>query len=218
MYLWGKVSKSQTLENPTLIPIQEQVKRLGLGDSLSVVLTTSGNVYTMGSLNKHLGSQNENEFYKIQTHEPVDSIRMGLRHVYLMSKNNVRAFGMNNFRQIDPIQKNSFIKPSIVSWIDLNQTKDIFVGPNNTFLLTKSLVDFKTIFTPEEQQLELLKKDLQELKNQYVIDQKKNQELRGKLKNLKEVISCFSRQQEPYDSEPQDPFQKMIKIFQKELQ
>lgn len=58
-----------------------------------------------------------------------------------------------------------------------------------------------------------MKKEIQELKHIYIIDQKKNRELRGKLKNLKEVISCFSMKQENDETESTDPFEKMMQMF-----
>ena len=58
----GKVSKSLTLETLTQFDLPEKIVQMCMGDMLSVILTSSGLVYTMGEdIYCSLGTNNPNK-------------------------------------------------------------------------------------------------------------------------------------------------------------
>ena len=195
LYLWGTLGSSKYLiyQKPNTIVINKEIINFELGDFLSVLLTSSKEVYTMGeNIDFQLGHRNNNSLTPIKVNFPrkVESIGCGLNHVIVITKSRVYGWGSNRFGQLNPFSNEKYFEDLVeLSWIREAFALLIKCGPLQTLVVTqKKMVNTEEDEERKIQELQIMienfKRKSEQLKDENVRMTEKMDELYNTLNQM----------------------------------
>lgn len=205
LYVWGTLGLSKNLlhKKPNLLAINDDIVDFCLGDLLTVVLTSKGEVYTVGeNIDFQLGyrAQNSYTLEKVKLNYKIEYISCGMNHVLVISKSKIFAWGSNKYGQINPNSPEKFFENlEELDWLGESIPLNIICGFNQTYIISKAYINApKNVFTNAEN-LRELKKDTEELKKKHLKLRKENEILRNEIKDLYSTLSNIDKSENKID-------------------
>jgi alpha-tubulin suppressor-like RCC1 family protein len=196
VYVWGTLGTSKALihPKPNVMQINSEAIDFVLGDLLTVVLNSKGEVFTMGdNIDGQLGCDNVTNSsvpIKVNLLYKAEYIACGMNHVIALSKSKIFAWGSNRFGQINPRDPSIFIDvPTELEWVTDSFPFAIFCGPLQTYLISKKLISVSEKKEADEEVLLLLKKEVESFKAKTSLLKKENDKLKDEIKQLYSTIS-----------------------------
>ena len=233
--LYGHPKNSKIAKKPAKISLKSECKDVCMGDFLTVILTSKGNVFTIGeNVDGQLGA-GEKTLYslanpvRVKFDYFIDFISTGLNHTFAISvsKNKIFAFGSNKENQIDPnSHKESFYFPEKIDFID--NVVSLKCKGNNTYCVTRNKIrNQRPKSEKKENNLEMttrfndIKKNLDSLarKNKLLVNE--NSKLKSEIKNLNLKVNESTQSQEKEINKSNyntnDEINDVIKQFKRQL-
>ena len=188
----------------------EQVKQIGLGDLLTVVLTTSGRVYTLGdNILGQLGISNQitqlTVPQKVNIEREITEVSCGSNHVICYTKDckQVYAWGSNKKNQILPNSSSKrFDAPIKIGQLKQSLASKIICGPRTTFCVSRLTPDFPKESASRgeeikalEAQVTLLKRENEGVTKKHSIAISEVEKLKNEVKQLKQALQNAERLQ-----------------------
>lgn len=198
-YVWGTCGSVRALQykRPTPLEVEADALYLALGDMLTVILNSKGEVFTLGdNQDGQLGTAAASHVVPKKVGMPYkfDYIDCGLNHVIALSKYRLFAWGSNRRGQIHPrILLPVIDTPMELEWITNSLPLAIHCGPQQTYLISR-----EAVVLPERPLLEvdntaLLRKEIDAYKNKLVILKKENEKMKEEVKNIFNNINTLSK-------------------------
>lgn len=218
LYVWGALGLSKFLvhKKPNAVVINEDITDFVLGDMLTVMLTSSGEVYTMGeNIDFQLGYRNNNTFTPVKVKLPykIECISCGLNHVVVISKSKILAWGSNRYGQIKPNSNEKvFENLEELDWLGDSVPMNIVCGYMQTYVISKFKVNAPKNIIDNEKHLIELKKEIDLFKMRREKLKKENDRLTDEIKTLYSTLSNFDRTDDKSESNDE-----VIKKFKSEL-
>ena len=168
-----------------------------MGDLLTVMLTRSGEVYTLGeNVDCQLGVAHTDKYQSILVDLPcrIEYICCGLNHVIAINNSRGRIFGWGSNRegQIHPRSSSKLIKePLNLPWMDKAKAYIITCGPLSTILVSGNRVQLNThgVETEDIQNITILKKQIHGMKKRAHKMNVENERLRVEISQLHNSVN-----------------------------
>ena len=199
IYVWGTLGLSKNLlhKQPNTLVIKDDIADFALGDLLTVVLTSKGEVYTVGeNIDFQLGYQGKNSYTleKVKIPYKIEYVSCGMNHVLVISKSSIFAWGSNKFGQINPNSPEKvFENLEELSWLGESVPLNIICGFSQTYIISKQRVKAPKDLMTNPQNLRELKKDTEELKRKLLRLKKENDILKNEIKELYSTLSNMDK-------------------------
>lgn len=224
VYLWGTWGSSRAMQykKPTLVEVETDALNICLGDMLTVILTSKGDVFTLGdNIDGQLGSSAANHPTpkKVTLPYKTEYIDCGLNHVIALSKYKIFAWGCNKRGQIHP--KNLlpyFNTPMELEWITNSLPLAIHCGPQQTYLISKEPVLLPERPVTEVDNSVLFRKEIETYKSKMLILKKENEKLKDEIKNILNNLNSMDKEgAEAPTRKSTDPNEDIMNKFKSEL-
>ena len=201
VYLWGTFAHSKFGLNkvPNAVPLQHQITDFVLGDLLTVMLTSEGEVFTLGENTDNQLGYEDTEPHQYQTLAveipcKIEYICCGLNHVIAINNTQGKIFGWgsNRFGQVHPGSSSETIFPPLkLSWMYAAKAYIITCGPFNTILVSakRARVPANGPGAEELQSLNGLKKQIESVKRKARKINEENDKLKGELSSLHDTVN-----------------------------
>ncbi len=204
IYVWGTLgsSKGLTYQKPFALPLSSEAIDFVLGDLLTVVLNSKGEVLTIGdNIDGQLGTDSVNPIglNKVNLPYKAEYIACGMNHIIALSKSKIFAWGSNRFGQINPRDPSVAIDvPTELEWVTDSLPFAIFCGPLQTYLISKKPITINERREADEEVLLVLKKEVESFKAKTVLLKKENDKLKEEIKQLYSTISNIDSKTDDY--------------------
>ena len=218
LYAWGTLGLSKFLlhKKPNAVVINEEIMDFVLGDMLTVMLTSNGEIYTMGeNIDFQLGYRNNNTFTPVKVKLPykIEYVSCGLNHVLVISKSKILAWGSNRHGQIKPNSTEKvFENLEELDWLGEAVPLNIVCGYFQTYIISKSRLTAPKTIMDNEKHLVELKKEIELFKMRHEKLKKENDKLTDEIKTLYSTLSNLDRTDDKLDSND-----AVIKKYKSEL-
>lgn len=218
LYVWGTLGLSKFLlhKKPNAVVINEDIRDFVLGDMLTVMLTSNGEVYTIGeNIDFQLGYRNNSTFTPIKVKLPykIEYISCGLNHVLVISKSKILAWGSNRYGQIKPNSNEKvFENLEELDWLGESVPMNIVCGYFHTYIISKTKVTAPKSIIDNEKHLVELKKEIELFKMRHQKLKKENDKLTDEIKTLYSTLSNLDKTDDKIDTNDD-----IIKKFKSEL-
>jgi len=204
IYVWGTLgtSKALTYQKPVALPVSSEAIDFVLGDLLTVVLNSKGEVLTIGdNIDGQMGTDSVNPtgLNKVNLPYKAEYIACGMNHVIALSKSKIFAWGSNRFGQINPRDPSVGIDiPTELEWVTDSLPFAIFCGPLQTYLISKKPIAISEKREADEEVLLVLKKEVESFKAKTTLLKKENDKLKEEIKQLYSTISNIDSKTDDY--------------------
>lgn len=223
VYLWGTCgnSKQMQFKKPVLVEGEFDAVNFVLGDFLTVLLSSKGDVFTFGdNIDGQMANALQSNVIPKRVNLPykTDYIDCGLNHVIALSKHKIFSWGSNRRGQIHPRSSQPFFdSPIELEWITDSMPFAIHCGPQQTYLISK-----KPILLPEKMVSEidtsnLMKKEIEVYKNKVLILKKENEKLKEEIKQIFSNINAFDVKSDSVPVRSLDSNEEIMRKFKSEL-
>jgi alpha-tubulin suppressor-like RCC1 family protein len=224
LYLWGSLGSSKYLvyQKPNTIVLNKEIINFELGDFLTVVLTSSKEVYTMGeNIDFQLGHRKNNSLTPIKVNFPrkIESIGCGVNHVIVITKSRVFGWGSNRFGQLNPFSNEKYFEDLVeLNWIREAFALLIKCGSLQTLVVTqKEMVNNIEDEEQKIQELQIMIENFKRKSEQLKDENVKMTEKMDELYNTLNQISIDQQEIEPnttkknYDNNIMEKFKAELK-------
>jgi alpha-tubulin suppressor-like RCC1 family protein len=206
IFIWGLFGKDKTqlAKKPTMLSLPADIVDFFIGDLLTVILTDTGDVYTIGeNIDGQLGHKRTG-LAKVNIPFKIEYITGGLNHVFAVnfSKGKIFAWGNNKLGQISPGSlEDCFREPQEMSWLYQNSSFAITCKGNSTFYVAKSPIQLmkennsvlketsNVAFEEVLEESKHLKKELDTVSRKNNLLAKENERLKEDVDRLNSMIS-----------------------------
>lgn len=199
VYIWGSLglSKSMILKKPNAVPMKEEIQDVLLGDMNTVLLTSSGEVFTLGeNIDGQLGHKatSSNVPTKVKLPVKIEYITCGLNHVVGISKSKILAWGSNRFGQIKPNSNEKYFEcPEELDWIGDSIPLNIVCAYSQTYVISRARLAPPKSVVHNQQQMGELKKEIESFKMKHQKLIKENDKLTDEIKTLYSTVSNLDK-------------------------
>lgn len=204
VYVWGRLglSKAMIHKKPNLIVIKEDIGDFALGDMNTILLSTKGEVYTLGeNIDCQLGHKSTSSITptKIKLPIKIEYITCGLNHVIAISisKSKIIAWGSNRYGQLKPHSNELWCEnPQELDWIRESIPLSITCAYFQTYVISKCQTVSPKQVMHNHQQLVELKKEIESFKMKHLKLIKENDKLKDEIKTLYSTLSNIDKTEE----------------------
>ena len=199
VYLWGTFAHSKYCLNkiPNAVHLTDAVADFVVGDLLTVILTKTGQVFTLGeNTDCQLGTSEENDYSLVSVNLPckIEYICCGLNHIIAInnSKGKIFGWGSNRFGQIHPNSSFEFFSdPFELPWMFAAKAYIITCGPFSTVLVSakRSKINSHGNSNEELETITDLKKEIDNIKKKAKKINQENEKLKEEITTLHATIN-----------------------------